>query len=119
RIAAIVKLSAFEASSLRRRSGIMIGMETDATSLALARSNAKLTVSLLLHLSEQRPTENIFVSPVSLALALSVLALGADGESRRLLEQGLGVTGLSRQDADAALGAIASRLEAGGARSPF
>lgn len=97
----------------------MMDMETDATSLALARANAKLTVSLLLHLADRQPTENIFVSPVSIALALSVLALGADSESRRLLEQGLGVSGLSRQDADAALGTMASRLETGGARPPF
>lgn len=50
--------------------------------------------------------ENVVVSPVSLALALAMLAEGARGESLAALEEALGASGEARRDALAALQGI-------------
>jgi serine protease inhibitor len=62
-------------------------------------------------LAAGKANENVAVSPVSLAVALSMLAEGARGETLATLEDALGASGEARRDAFAALQRILAEYE--------
>ncbi|XP_069345367.1 corticosteroid-binding globulin-like [Eulemur rufifrons] len=56
----------------------------------LAPANVDFAFSLYKHLMASAPRKNIFISPVSISMALSMLSLGTRGHSQTQLLQGLG-----------------------------
>ncbi|KAM9202039.1 corticosteroid-binding globulin [Dugong dugon] len=56
----------------------------------LAPANVDFAFSLYKHMVASAPGRNIFISPVSISMALAVLSLGAGGSTRTQLLQGLG-----------------------------
>ncbi|XP_012594084.2 corticosteroid-binding globulin [Microcebus murinus] len=56
----------------------------------LAPANVDFAFSLYKHLMASAPGENIFISPVSISMALSMVSLGTCGHTRTQLLQGLG-----------------------------
>uniref|UniRef100_A0A8C9ATT9 Corticosteroid-binding globulin n=1 Tax=Prolemur simus TaxID=1328070 RepID=A0A8C9ATT9_PROSS len=56
----------------------------------LAPANVDFAFSLYRHLMASAPGKNIFISPVSISMALSMLSLGTRGQSQTQLLQGLG-----------------------------
>ena len=56
----------------------------------LAPNNVDFAFDLYKHLVASSPGKNIFISPVSISMALAMLSLGARGSTRAQLLQGLG-----------------------------
>ncbi|ELK01168.1 corticosteroid-binding globulin [Pteropus alecto] len=56
----------------------------------LAPSNVDFAFNLYKHLVASAPGKNVFISPVSISMALAMLSLGARGHTRAQLLQGLG-----------------------------
>uniref|UniRef100_G1PCX2 Corticosteroid-binding globulin n=2 Tax=Myotis lucifugus TaxID=59463 RepID=G1PCX2_MYOLU len=56
----------------------------------LAPNNVDFAFSLYKHLVASTPGKNVFISPVSISMALAMLSLGARGYTRAQLLQGLG-----------------------------
>ncbi|XP_014930456.3 corticosteroid-binding globulin [Acinonyx jubatus] len=56
----------------------------------LAPNNVDFAFTLYRHLVASAPGENVFISPLSISMALAVLSLGARGYTRAQLLQGLG-----------------------------
>ncbi|KAM8782187.1 corticosteroid-binding globulin [Rhynchonycteris naso] len=66
----------------------------------LAPNNADFAFGLYKHLVASAPDKNIFISPVSISMALALLSLGARGDTRTQLLQSLGfnLTKMSEDD---------------------
>lgn len=56
----------------------------------LAPNNVDFAFGLYKHLVASAPGKNVFISPVSISMALAMLSLGARGHARAQLLQGLG-----------------------------
>lgn len=61
----------------------------------LSENFENFSMNLYAHVQEKFPNYNIMVSPLSLAVAISILANGADGETLNEMYHALGFTGLS------------------------
>lgn len=76
-----------------------------------AEANARFSFRLFQALRKERPTENLFFSPVSLSLALSMTANGARGETLAAMLKGLSMDGWSLEEVNrsaAAMSALAN-----------
>lgn len=56
----------------------------------LAPNNVDFAFTMYRHLAASAPGENVFISPMSISMALAMLSLGARGYTRAQLLQGLG-----------------------------
>ncbi len=83
-------------------------MKQEVVPEPLIKANSSLTVSLLQRIYQATPTENIFLSPTSLYLALGLLYLGASGRTQRTLAEVLGLHGLP--NAEEALTALCTSI---------
>ncbi|XP_013372603.1 PREDICTED: corticosteroid-binding globulin [Chinchilla lanigera] len=63
---------------------------TESHHRGLAPTNADFAISLYQHLVASAPDGNIFISPVSISMALAMLSLGTCGHTRTQLLQALG-----------------------------
>ncbi|XP_023061106.1 corticosteroid-binding globulin [Piliocolobus tephrosceles] len=66
----------------------------------LAPVNADFALSLYKHLVALSPKKNIFISPVSISMALAMLSLGTCGHTRAQLLQGLGFNLTERSETE-------------------
>lgn len=62
-------------------------------------------------LAKQKPGQNVFISPTSAALALQMAYNGANGETRRAMEQALDLQGLSIDQVNSANAALLAQLD--------
>ncbi|PNJ33930.1 SERPINA6 isoform 1 [Pongo abelii] len=66
----------------------------------LASANVDFAFSLYKHLVALSPKKNIFISPVSISMALAMLSLGTCGHTRAQLLQGLGFNLTGRSETE-------------------
>ncbi|XP_055147385.1 corticosteroid-binding globulin [Symphalangus syndactylus] len=66
----------------------------------LASTNVDFAFSLYKHLVALSPRKNIFISPVSISMALAMLSLGTCGHTRAQLLQGLGFNLTERSETE-------------------
>ena len=70
--------------------------------LRLVAANPKFGFNLFHTLSKQQPNQNIFISPTSVALALSMTYNGVSGETKQEMTKVLELTGMTPQEINAA-----------------
>ncbi|XP_032143423.1 corticosteroid-binding globulin [Sapajus apella] len=75
-------------------------MNTSRHHRGLASVNADFAFSLYKHLVALSPKKNIFISPVSISMALAMLSLGTCGHTRAQLLQGLGFNLTEKSEAE-------------------
>lgn len=68
----------------------------------LVAANTKFGFKLFKTLSKQQPNQNIFISPTSVALALSMTYNGVSGETKQKMTKVLELTGMTPQEINAA-----------------
>ena len=68
----------------------------------LVAANTKFAFNLFNTLSKQQPNQNIFISPTSVALALSMTYNGVSGETKQEMTKVLELTGMTPQEINAA-----------------
>lgn len=61
----------------------------------LVAANLEFALNLLRQLTELHPDENLFFSPTSISLALTMTYMGADGETLDAMAEALGLAGMS------------------------
>ncbi|XP_069415454.1 corticosteroid-binding globulin isoform X1 [Ovis canadensis] len=66
----------------------------------LAPNNVDFAFTLYKHLVASAPGKNVFISPVSISMALAMLSLGARGYTREQLLQGLGFSLVEMSEAE-------------------
>ena len=69
----------------------------DFTGNALSTANAKFAFKLLTELYNQAPGTNIFISPLSISIALTMTYNGAVGETQRAMAKTLEIEGMELQ----------------------
>jgi len=77
----------------------------------LVAANTKFAFNLFHTLSKQQPNQNIFISPTSVALALSVTYNGVSGETKQEMTKVLELTGMTPQEINAANQALQNSLQ--------
>jgi serine protease inhibitor len=77
----------------------------------LVAANTKFGFNLFHTLSKQQPNENIFISPTSVALALSMTYNGVSGETKQEMTKVLELTGMTTQEINAANQGLQNSLQ--------
>ncbi len=77
----------------------------------LVAANTKFGFNLFNTLSKQQPNKNIFISPTSVALALSMAYNGVSGETKQEMTKVLELTGMTPQEINAANQALQNSLQ--------
>ena len=77
----------------------------------LVAANTKFGFNLFNSLSQQQPNQNIFISPTSVALALSMTYNGVSGETKQEMTKVLEFTGMTPQEINAANQALQNSLQ--------
>ena len=86
-------------------------MRNNAVPKQMGSANITLTLSLLQCLSRATPHQNVFISPISLYLALGLLYFGANGETQQTLARFLGTEQLNKAEAEEALAALFTSIQ--------
>ena len=74
----------------------LLGAIEDPDFASVASANTKFGFNLLTVLREGEPVENIFISPLSISIALTMTYNGAVGETERAMAEVLGIEELDR-----------------------
>ncbi|MEG4940266.1 serpin family protein [Microcoleus sp. F4-D5] len=77
----------------------------------LVAANTKFGFNLFNTLSKQQPNQNIFISPTSVALALSMAYNGVSGETKQEMTKVLELTGMTPQEINAANQALQNSFQ--------
>jgi len=77
----------------------------------LVAANTKFGFNLFNTLSKQQPNQNIFISPTSVALALSMSYNGVSGETKQEMTKVLELTGMTPQEINAANQGLQNSLQ--------
>ncbi|MEG4987454.1 serpin family protein [Microcoleus sp. BR0-C5] len=77
----------------------------------LVAANTKFGFNLFNTLSKQQPNKNIFISPTSVALALSMAYNGVSGETKQEMTKVLELTGMTPQEINAANQALQNSFQ--------
>ncbi|MEG4276689.1 serpin family protein [Microcoleus sp. MON1_C1] len=77
----------------------------------LVAANTKFGFNLFNTLSKQQPNTNIFISPTSVALALSMTYNGVSGETKQEMTKVLELTGMTPQEINAANQGLQNSLQ--------
>jgi serpin B len=77
----------------------------------LVAANTKFGFNLFNTLSKQQPNQNIFISPTSVALALSMTYNGVSGETQQEMTKVLELTGMTPQEINAANQTLQNSLQ--------
>jgi serine protease inhibitor len=77
----------------------------------LVAANTKFAFNLFHTLSKQQPNQNIFISPTSVALALSMTYNGVSGETKQEMTKVLELTGMTPQEINAANQGLQNSLQ--------
>jgi serine protease inhibitor len=65
---------------------------------SLVQSDNKFGLKLFREIINQEPNKNVFISPLSVSMALGMTYNGADGETKEAMERTLEISGLSLQE---------------------
>jgi len=68
------------------------------TEQSLVQSDNKFGLKLFREIINQEPNKNVFISPLSVSMALGMTYNGADGETKEAMERTLEISGLSLQE---------------------
>ncbi|MGB7893844.1 MAG: serpin family protein [Microcoleus sp.] len=77
----------------------------------LVAANTKFGFNLFNSLTKQQPNQNIFISPTSVALALSMAYNGVSGETKQEMTKVLELTGMTPQEVNAGNQALQNSLQ--------
>ncbi|MEG4517526.1 MULTISPECIES: serpin family protein [unclassified Microcoleus] len=77
----------------------------------LVAANTKFGFNLFNTLTKQQPNQNIFISPTSVALALSMAYNGVSGETKQEMTKVLELTGMTPQEINAANQALQNSFQ--------
>ncbi|MEG4500280.1 serpin family protein [Microcoleus sp. F10-C6] len=77
----------------------------------LVAANTKFGFNLFNTLTKQQPNQNIFISPTSVALAMSVAYNGVSGETKQEMTKVLELTGMTPQEINAANQSLQNSLQ--------
>lgn len=80
----------------------------------LIAANTTFGFEMLKELARRDPAHNLFISPASVALSLSMTYNGADGSTKAAIARVLGIQGLSLADLNSANAALLSNLQGPG-----
>ena len=72
----------------------ILGKPADFTDNALSDANAKFGFKLLSELYNQKPNNNVFISPLSISIALTMTYNGALGETKQAMAKTLEIEGM-------------------------
>ncbi len=75
----------------------ILGKPADFTDNALSDANAKFGFKLLSELYNQKPNNNVFISPLSISIALTMTYNGALGKTKQAMEKTLEIEGMELQ----------------------
>lgn len=75
-------------------------MRTRSHHRNLAPNNVDFAFGLYKHLVDSTPGKNVFISPVSISMALAMLSLGACNDTRAQILQGLGFNLTAKSEAE-------------------
>lgn len=78
----------------------------------LVAANTKLSFKLFSELLKQQPNNNIFISPVSVAIALDIVYNGASGKTQQAIAQSLELQQISLQEINQANATLNTTLKA-------
>ncbi|NET33550.1 MAG: serpin family protein [Cyanothece sp. SIO1E1] len=81
------------------------------TDTNLVQASTRFGFKLFSKVLEQSPDENVFISPTSVAIALTMLYNGAEGETQQAMAQALELNDISLEDANQAIANLQSDLE--------
>ena len=76
----------------------------------LAESNNAFTLDIFQEIYQEQPEENIFISPLSVDIALHMTTNGAAGDTRTEMKEALGTADLSDEEANRAVQALSEQL---------
>ena len=82
---------------------------SSSTETLIETSNS-FAVNLFRLIQQQKSDENIFISPLSVDIALHMAANGATGETKQVMKETLGVTDLSDEEVNAAAKNLVEQL---------
>lgn len=81
-----------------------------AMNAKLITANTRLSFKLFSAILQQQPDQNIFISPASVAIALSMTYNGAKGETQQAMAQALNLQGMSIEDINQGNAALRTTL---------
>jgi serpin B len=77
----------------------------------LVAANTQLSFKLFSQILKQQPNENIFISPISVAIALEMVYNGANGQTQQAIAQALQLQGMSLQEINEANATLKAALK--------
>ena len=80
------------------------------TTGTLVETSNAFSVDLFKSIQQQKPDENIFISPLSVDIALHMTVNGASGETKTVMKETLGVADLSDEEVNEAARALIEQL---------
>lgn len=81
-------------SSIRQKVSISRTFDQRAIAPNVLQSNQKFAFEVFRTLNEEEKNKNVFISPLSIGTALTMVYQGADTETREAMEKALGYTGI-------------------------
>ena len=76
----------------------------------LVETSNVFAIDLFRSIQQQKPNENIFISPLSVDIALHMTVNGASGETKEVMKETLGVADLSDEEVNEAAKALVEQL---------
>ena len=89
----------------------ILAKPADFTDNALSEANAKFGFKLLAELYNQNPRTNVFISPLSISIALTMTYNGAAGETKQEMAKALEIEGMDLQAVNQANVELRENLE--------
>lgn len=99
------------ASSTPSPSQERVAMTATEVDPRLVEAQTRFGFNLFSRILKQEPNRNVFISPSSIAIALSMTYNGAEGETARAIAKTLELEGLDRSEVNQANADLRSRLE--------
>jgi serpin B len=92
-------------------SGLTAQSSNTSVDSSLVDANTKFGFKLFSEILKQDSKKNVFISPTSVAIALSMTYNGADGETQQAMAKALELQGMSLQDINQANDTLKTTLE--------
>ncbi len=98
---------------------VLSGQSSDSSDIkTIAEANNYFGINIFNKLLAKKPQENLFISPLSISLALTWAANGADGETQKEMTKVLGLENLDLSKVNDENSKLISALKAGEAHDP-
>ena len=104
-------LDSFREQQTPKDSRVMAQLPNPAVDSKLVDANTKFGFKLFQEILKQDGNKNVFVSPTSIAIALSMTYNGASGETQQAMAKALELQGMNLQDINQANQALKASLE--------